>query len=93
MTLPKLTKPASIGIILGSGLIAWTIANIGLDYDRMELGALLPLFVPPIITAGAFILFLVLDWAFPKIRFLLVLILVIIILWNSIQIRMESICC
>ena len=77
-------------ILIISGITSWLIANVGINYDTMELGALLPIFIPPVITAISLVLFLLLDWIFPKIRFWLILLLVLSNLFFSIDIRLDS---
>ncbi|HVM89541.1 MAG TPA: hypothetical protein VMT76_15240 [Puia sp.] len=86
-----LTKFYAALIILVSAIASWLIDNVAVNYDRMELGALANLFVPPIIGFVSLILFLLLDWRFPKARFWVTIIFVVINLFIGIEIRYE--CC
>jgi hypothetical protein len=64
----SLTKISSILLIIGATLISWVIANTGINYDRMELGALANIFIPLVAGALILILFLLVDWIVPEAR-------------------------
>lgn len=89
----NISKPISISAIIISVIISWLIANVAVNYDTMELGALINFLFPQILGAATLIVFLLIDWAFPPARLLRTIILVLINIIIGIQIRIESSCC
>jgi hypothetical protein len=90
---PKISKATSIFVLLGTIVSSWLIANIGVNYDRMELGALANAFIPPMLGVSSIIIFLLVDWIAPKTRLVTTVILTIINIAIAIDIRVESGCC
>jgi hypothetical protein len=84
------TKTNAIIFILLSGLASWSIANVGVDTGKMEMGALANLFVPPIIGLATLVIFLLLDWIFPRIRLVIMVLFIIGNLTTGIIIRLSS---
>jgi hypothetical protein len=87
LNIPKISKPTSVFIVIGDCFLSFAIANLGVNYDRMELGALFPILINPIISVAAFMLFIFIDWGFPEIRFWSFAITLIFILAWGIYIR------
>lgn len=87
----SIKKIIAIVIILCSGIISWLIANIGVDTGNMEMAAIANVFGPLLAVAASLILFLLIDWAFPKYRFWIMLILVILNLLCGFIIRIENV--
>jgi hypothetical protein len=84
----KLTKKNSSLIVAMAGIVSWLITNFGQDYDRMELGALIPIFLPAIVAVIGYAVFIFIDWLFPKIRIISVAIIVCTILVFGYKIRL-----
>jgi hypothetical protein len=85
-----ISKTYGFALILTSFLIAWFIANVGVNYDRMELGALANLFVPPVCGFASLFLFAVVDYFYKKPRLIIVILLILFNLYVGITIRLES---
>jgi hypothetical protein len=90
LTNPVLTKSGSITAILISVVISWLIANVAVDHDRMELGAMLVLGVPPIIGTVSLLLFLLIDWGLPQTRLVTTIIFVSINIICGTKMRVDS---
>lgn len=89
----NLTKFGSIIIIIVSVIVSWLIANIAVYYENdMELITLINLLFPILLGLSTFLLFLLLDWAYPKIRFWTTIIFVMINIIAGIQIRVDCSC-
>jgi hypothetical protein len=86
----KLSKLSAVIIILLAGIVSWIIANAGVDYDRMELGALAPVIILPIQIAFFCVLFLIIDWLSGISRIRIMLTIVVIILILGIQLRVSE---
>lgn len=84
-------KSNAILITIVSAMASWLIANIGVDYDRIELGALMNMFVPVTIGAISVVLFALLDWALPRGRIAMTIIFCVINLLSGIAISTS--CC
>lgn len=86
-------KINAVLIVAASVVVACLIANIGVDYNRMELGALVNLFGPPIVGVISILVFALLNWAFPKVRVATTVIFCLLNLIIALGIRAESNCC
>lgn len=86
-------KNTSLMIIAGAVAASWIIANVGIDHDRLELGAMINAFGPVIIGGITLIVFALVDWAIPKARLWTTIIFVLVNLYFGIDIRAESTCC
>ena len=86
----KVSKITAITIALITEIISFCIGNIGLDYDKMELGALANMIVLPILLATTLLLFALIDWAKPKYRLGLLVGTILVMLWLGIQLRIDS---
>jgi len=85
----KLSKLRAVGLVILSGFVSWIIANIGINYDRMELGALAPTVVLPVLIAVACLLFIILDWIFSRFRIWILMVTIVAILFLGIQMRLS----
>jgi hypothetical protein len=90
MAKQTVTKINAIIFIFLSGLASWGLATIGVKMDHMELGALLNLFGPPIVALTLLLLFFILDYAAPRIRFTLMIILIVVNLFYGLSLRFAS---
>jgi hypothetical protein len=86
----KISKFGSISAIILSVIISWLIANVAVNYNRIELSALINFLFPQIIGGATLIVFLLIDWGFPKARFWTKIIFVVINIIIGVQIRIDS---
>jgi hypothetical protein len=85
-----LSKKTAIIFILLSAIASYAIANLGVYTGNMEMGAIAFLFGPPIIGLATLVIFLLLDWIFPKIRVIIMVLLIIGNLATGIALRLSS---
>ena len=87
----KLSKEVAVAIVSITGIVSFCIGNIGLDHDKMGLGALANFIVLPILLSTALVIFILIDWALPKYRFGVLIGVVLLMIWLGIQLRIDSI--
>ncbi|HYV93926.1 MAG TPA: hypothetical protein VE978_19265 [Chitinophagales bacterium] len=86
----KISKASGFVGILASALIAWSIANVGVDYNKMELGALAPLYIPAVFGIGTLIFFAIVDFFIEKPRTIIVVLLMSLNIYIGMTIRMQQ---
>ena len=85
-----ITKINALIFILLSAVASYGIANFGVDTGKMEWGAIAIWFGPPIVGLTTLVIFLLLDWIFPKIRLIIMILLIIGNLVTGIALRLSS---
>ena len=76
--------------IVCSVIISWLIANISVDYDRMEMGALINLLGPFLIGVASLMLFAIVNWIAPNATLFLTIILSLANVLIGVLIRADS---
>ena len=82
-----LTRFKAIIFLFIAGVISWLIALTYMPLDKMEMGAILNLFGPPIVFAASVLVFYIIDFIKRDIRLYNVIILCLINIAIGIYIR------
>ncbi|HZH64681.1 MAG TPA: hypothetical protein VEY10_07285 [Flavisolibacter sp.] len=85
-----LTKKYGFALIFFSFLLAWFIANAGVEHQKLEMAAIANIFIPPICGGISLLLFAIIDYFFKRPRLMVVILLVLVNLCIGIAIRWES---
>ena len=85
-----ISRPWALFIIGMAAVISYMAANIGVDLDRLELGALFNMFGPPILGVAALVLFFVIDCVFPQARLGITIVFAFLLVIAGFMIRAEA---
>ena len=85
-----ISRPLALFIIVMSAVFSYMAANIGVDLDRLELGALFNMFGPPILGVAALVLFFVIDCVFPQARLGITIVFAFLLVMAGFMIRAEA---
>jgi len=84
-----LTKLKSILLIAASGVLSVIIATAGVEYGAVELGALIYVFVPMMVTAATVIIFFLMRRFLPEHKNWYLIVLIAINIFTGILMRLD----
>jgi hypothetical protein len=85
-----ISRQWALFIIIMAAILSYMAANIGVDLDKLELGALFNMFGPPIMGVAALVLFFVIDWVFPQARLGITIAIAFLLVIAGFMIRAEG---
>ena len=85
-----ISQPLALFIIIFAAILSHLAANVGIDLDKLELGALFNAFGPAALGVVAVVVFLLIDWIFPRARLVLTIVIAILLIMAGFMIRAQS---
>ncbi len=85
-----ISKTHGFLMILASFLLGWLIANLGVHYEELEMGAIANLFGPPLCGLISLLLFAIIDYFFKRHRLIVVVLFMLLNLCIGVVVRFKT---